>query len=103
MTRSFEFINVLATGQTVTTVINTSTGNTFPLASNAAKPRFVRFRSTGTCYIRIGVGAQTAVNTDLMMVVSGVPIILGIGGCTHWAAIDDGVSVKLNVTPLEDS
>lgn len=102
MHRTLEYLTVNATGQTVTTTINTSTGNTFPLASNGVKPRFVRFRATGNCFVRIGVGAQTAVNTDMLMGAT-VPQIVSIGGCTHWAVIDDGASVKFNVTPLEDS
>lgn len=95
-------LQVQATGQTVTTVASTSTGNTVPNASNGLKPRYLRFSSTGTCYVRLGIGAQTAVNTDLMVRPES-PVILSLFGSTHWAAIDDGVSVKVNVTPLEDS
>jgi hypothetical protein len=101
-TRNFDEFNVQATGQTATTTISTSTGNTLPNTSAGTKPRFVRFSATGTCYVRMGVGAQTAVNTD-MMVQAGAPVILAVAGSTNWAAIDDGVSVKVNVTPLENS
>lgn len=98
----FPFISVNKTGQTVTTTISTSTGNTVPTSTDGLKPRYVRFASTGNCFVRIGIGAQTAVNTD-MLVTAASPQIVALSGCTHWAAIDDGVSVKVNVTPLEDS
>lgn len=95
-------LQVARTGQTATTTINTSTGNTLPVNSEGVKPRYLRFASTGTCYVRVGIGAQTAVNTDIL-VQPGAPVILMALGSTHWAGIDDGVSVKINVTPLEDS
>ena len=98
----FPFINVNKTGQTVTTTISTSTGNTFPTSSDGLKPRKVRFAATGNCYVRFGIGAQTAANTD-MLITAASPQIVGTSGSTHWAVIDDGVSVKFNVTPLEDS
>lgn len=98
----FHFFQRAATGQTATTTASTSTGNTLPNTSEGNKPRFVRFASTGTCYVRMGIGAQTAVATDVM-VQPGAPVILLTMGSTHWAGIDDGTSVKINVTPLEDS
>jgi hypothetical protein len=87
---------------TVTTVINTSQGNTIPLTSAATVPRFVRFCATGTCYIRTRTGASTATTAD-MMLTAGNPVILATGADTHYAVIDAGVAVTLNVTPLEDS
>jgi len=98
----FLCLSVSSTGQTSTTTINTSTGGLLPNASNGAKPRFVRFAATGNCFIRAGVGAQTAVATD-MLLTNGAPTVIAMMGSTHWAAIDDGVSVRVNVTPLENS
>lgn len=100
--RNFDIITVSATGQRVTTTISTSAGNTIPNTSAGTKPRFVRFAATGNCYIRMGIGAQTAVTTDVLLQ-AGAPLILAAQGSTHYAVIDDGVSVKLTATPLEDS
>jgi len=96
-------LTISSTGQRTTTTINTSTDTALlPVGSDGLKPRFVRFAATGTCYIRMGIGAQTAVTTDVMIQV-GAPLILAAMGSTHWAAIDDGVAVKVTVTPLENS
>ena len=99
--KSLEAFKVAATGVTVTTVINTSQGNTLPPTSAGTPPRFTRFCATGTCYVRTRTGAATAATTD-MMLTAGDPVVLATGRDTHYAVIDDGVSVKLNVTPLED-
>lgn len=101
-TRNFHAFDVQATGQRATTTINTSTGGALPVDSSGGKPRFVRFAATGTCYVRIGIGAQTAVTTDIL-VQAGAPVILAVAGSTNWAGIDDGTSVKITVTPLENS
>lgn len=100
--RTFQTMSVLATGVTHTTVINTSVGGTIPLTSDGTKPRHVRFAASGTAYVRLRNAATNAVNTDAM-VQPGAPLVLEVGGNTHYAVIDDGVSAKVNVTPLEDS
>jgi hypothetical protein len=100
--RLFHSITVAATGQTATTTISTSTGNTIPNTLAGTRARFTRFAATGACFIRVGNGAQTAVTTD-MLLLPNVPQIVSTLGMTNWAAIDNGVSVVLNVTPLEDS
>ena len=100
--RTLEAFRAAVTGATVTTVISTSQGNTLPRTSAGTPPRFTRFCATGTCYIRTRTGAATAVATDLMLT-AGAPVVLATGQDTHYAVIDDGVSVKLNITPLEDS
>lgn len=93
--------SVNATGVTVTTTISTSAGGAIPNNSDGAPPKYVRFASTGTAYVRIRVGAATAVNTDAM-VLPGAPLILAVGRNNQYAVIDDGVSVKVNITPLDD-
>lgn len=93
-------ISVTATGVTVTTTISTSAGGTLPVTSAGTNPRYVRVIATGTAYFRMRVGATTAVTTDLL--VNSEPVILEVHGNTHYAVIDDGVSVKVNISPLED-
>ena len=100
--RNFSEISVNATGQTVTTTASTSTGNTLPVLSDGSRPRFVRFACTTPVHVRLGIGAQTAVATDVM-VNANDELILAVGGATHWAAIDAGVAARVNVAPLEDS
>ena len=94
-------ISVAATGVRVTTTINTSSGSTIPNNSTGTKPKYVSVTSTGTCYVRFGVGAQTAVTTD-KMVTLGAPFIFAVHGNDNYAVIDDGVSVKVSICPLED-
>jgi hypothetical protein len=100
--RSLEAFKVAVTGATVTTTVNTSLSNTIPLTSAGTPPRFTRFIATGICWIRTRSGASTAVITDLMLT-AGLPVILATGADTHYAVIDAGVAVTLNITPLEDS
>jgi hypothetical protein len=94
-------ISAAATGVTVTTTISTSAGGAIPNNSEGAKPKYVRVASNGTCYVRLRAAAAVAVNTDAM-VLPGSPLILAVHGNAQYAVIDDGVSVKVNITPLED-
>lgn len=97
--------SVMATGQRTTTVINTATAAAaIPVDSAGAKPKYVRFSSTGTVYVRLApsAGLAVAVTTDVLVQV-GAPLVLAVHGNTHWSAIDDGTSVKVTVTPLEDA
>lgn len=100
--RQFPAVNIGATGVTVTTTISTSANGTIPNTSAGTKPRYVRVASNGTVYVRLTAGASTAVTTDAM-VTSGSPLILETLGYTHYAVIDDGASVKVNISPLEDN
>lgn len=100
--RNFLEMTIQATGQTVTTTASTSTGNTVPVDSGGVRARFLRFTTTNPIHVRLGIGAQTAVTTDAM-VVPGESLILAVAGNTHWAAIDAGTVARINVAPLEDS
>lgn len=102
--RNVQTLSVAATGVTVTTTISTSANGTVPLTSANTKARYLRFVATGTAYVRLApaVGSAVAVTTDAM-VLPGSPLILEVAGATHYAVIDDGVSVKVNITPLEDN
>lgn len=98
-------ISVAATGQRSTTTISTATAAAaIPNNSAGDKPKYVRFAATGTCYVRLApsAGLAVAVVTDVLVQV-GAPVILAVHGNTHWSAIDDGTSVKVTVTPLDDA
>ena len=99
---NFHAISVANTGATVTTTVSTSQNAALPNTSAGTRPRFVRFSSTGRCHVRLGMTGPVAVLTDTM-VQPGDAIVLTVGSFTHWAVIDAGVSVTLNVTPMEDS
>ena len=101
--RQTNSISLAATGQTRTTTVSTSAGGALPNCSDGTLARYYRLAATGTCYFRFGTNSTpTAVNTDCM-VLPGAPLIVERAGFTHYAVIDDGVSVKFNITPLEDS
>lgn len=100
--RDFDHFKVAVTGVTVTTTISTSQGATLPVNAAGDPPRFCRFVATGTCFVRTRNAAATAVTTDLMLP-AGVPMILDTLRDTHYAVIDNGAAVTLNITPLEAS
>jgi hypothetical protein len=98
-------ISVAVTGQRTTTTASTATAAAaIPNSSSGARPKYVRFAATGTCYVRLAptAGEAVAVVTDVLVQV-GAPVILAVHGNTHWSAIDDGVAAKVTVTPLEDA
>lgn len=97
--------SIQATGQRTTTTISTATAAaTIPLNSAGVKPKYVLVGATGTCYVRLAPasGTAVAVTTDALVQV-GAPLVMAVRGNTHWSAIDDGVSVKVTVTPLDDA
>jgi len=100
--RNFHEVSIAATGTTVTTTANTSTGEAIPVGSDGQRPRFLRFAATQPVHVRLGIGAQTALASDAM-VVPGETLILAVTGATHWAAIDTGTVARVNVSPIEDS
>lgn len=95
-------INIQANGVTVTTVASTSANGTIPVDSVGNRPRFVRVVSNNPVFVRLTVGASTATTANCM-VTSGAPVILEVGGNTHYAVIDDGAISKVNISPLEDN
>jgi hypothetical protein len=101
--QNFHSATVAATGQTVTTTASTATtAAALPNTSGNTRPRYVRFATTGTVYVRLGVAGVAAATTD-MMVHATQPEILNVGTRTHWSAIDNGTAAVVNVTPLEES
>lgn len=103
--RSFPHMYLDGTGVTVTTTISTSANGTIPNTSIGTKPRFVRVVSNGTAYVRLApeVGSAVAVTTDAMITAGSGPLILETLGQTHYAVIDDGTSVKVNISPIGDN
>lgn len=93
-------ITIGATGVKQTTGA-ASAGGTIPVNAAGAKPKYIRVAAINETYFRIGVGAQTAVNTD-MLIQPADAAILAVGSCTHFAAIQGAAAGSLTVTPLED-
>lgn len=78
-----------------------SAGGTLPLNASGVKPRFVRIATTAAAHVRIGLGAQTAVNTDLM-ISPGEPTILATLGADNYAAIQAVAAGVIQISPVED-
>ena len=92
---------VTKTGASVTTGA-ASTGSTIPTASSGEAPRYIRVAASAAAYFRIGVGAQTAVSTDLQ-VQPGDAVILHVpSGVTHFAALQVAGPGVVQVSPLEN-
>jgi len=90
-------------GVTVTTVASTSANGALPTDSSGNRPRRIRVACTGTAYIMLApnVGAAVATTANVM-VTPGSATELLVLGMTHYAVIDDGVSVKVNISPCDD-
>ena len=96
-----DFLTVTVTGVSITTGA-ASSGGALPVASSGEIPRYVRVAASAAACVRIGVGAQTAVATDLL-VQPGDAVILAVPrGCTHVAAIQLAAAGVVIVSPLED-
>ncbi len=89
--------NVAVTGSSVATAIP-DMGTV-----DSDQPRYVAVSTQGSEPVYIATGAAaitTAVATGMLINVGQNPIILGVGGETHIAAIADGVGSELSITPL---
>ena len=96
-----DFLTVTVTGLSITTGA-ASSGGALPVASSGEVPRFIRVTASAAACVRIGVGAQTALATDLL-VQPGDAITLRVpNGVTHVAAIQLTAAGIVIVTPLED-
>lgn len=93
-------LQIFAPGTSLATS-GTSAGTTIPLGSSGKVPRFVRVVTTQYAYVRIGVGAQTAVAGD-MMVGPSDGVIIATGGNTHFAALQVTTAGVIQVSPVED-
>lgn len=97
---SHDFLTVSVTGKQLATSA-TSAGTTLPVDSSGGIPRLIRIAATAPACIRMGVGAQTAVVTDLQ-VQPGDAVVLTTNGATHIAAIQVSGAGIVQVSPLEN-
>ncbi len=87
------------TGRNITTS-GTSAGGALPADSSGATARVVRVSASAACYVRFGVGTQTAVAGD-MLVQPGDSVVVKVAGCSHAAAIQVSSGGVCNIYPLE--
>lgn len=96
-----EYKTVTVTGIQIITS-GTSAGGTIPLDSSGQVPRIIRVAATAAACIRLGVGAQTAVVTDLQ-VQPGDAVCITTNGRTHIAAIQVSGPGAVQISPLENT
>lgn len=93
-------LQIITTGARIATGA-ASAGGTIPLSQSGQLPKFVRIATTAAAHVRIGTGAQTAVNTDLM-ISPGEPTILATLGMNNYAAVQAVAAGVLQISPVED-
>lgn len=96
-----DYFTVTVTGVSITTGA-ASSGGALPNASSGEVPRYVRIAASVAACVRIGVGAQTAVATDMLVQPGDAVVIAVPRGCTHVAAIQLSAAGVVIVTPVED-
>lgn len=103
MSRTYQVaVTVTVTGATIATS-GISAGATIPSNAAGEKPRYIRVAATAAATVRIGVGVQTAVTTD-MLVQPGDAVVMSVpSGVTHIAAIQVTAAGVVQVSPLENS
>ena len=102
MSKTYEVaIHVAVTGASITTGA-ASAGTTIPNNAAGEKPRYIRVAATAAACVRIGIGAQTAVATDLM-IQPGDAVVMAVSGATHIAAIQVAAAGVVQVSPMENS
>ena len=94
-----DFLSVSVTGIALVTS-GISAGGTIPLDSSGQVPRYIRISATTPACVRLGVGAQTAVTTDLQ-VQPGDSAIVATQGRTNIAAIMVTTAGVVQVSPME--
>lgn len=92
-------LQIVNTGVNIATS-GTSAGTTIPLNSSGAAPLMVRVAASAAAYVRFGVGAQTAVNTDLL-VQPGDAVVVVTGRATHVAALQVSGPGVVQVSAVE--
>lgn len=91
---------VTQTGVSITTSA-ASASSALPNANGAALGRRYIVTATVAAHVRLGVGAPTAMTTDLL-VQPGAPVVLNRANFTHIAAIQNAAAGAVIVTPLDD-
>lgn len=95
-----EFITLGATGIRLASS-GTSSGAALPVGLAGDVSRLIQITATAAAHIRIGSGAQTAVNTDTM-VQPGDSKVITTNGATHIAVIQASAAGIVQVSPLEN-
>lgn len=96
-----DFLTVTVTGVSITTGA-ASSGGALPVASSNEIPRYIRVAATAAATFRMGIGAQTALTTDLL-VQPGDAVVLAVPrGVTHCAALQVTAAGIVQVSPVED-
>lgn len=95
-----DFIAVSKTGVQITTS-GVSADAAIPVDSSGGIPRLVRVAASAGACVRLGLGAQTAVVTDLQ-VQPGDAVVISTNGATHIAAIQVTAAGVVQVSPLEN-
>lgn len=90
--------NSPATGATIT-VAGTSASAAVPNDTSGNRAKWIRIAATTACYVRIGTGAQTAVNTDMIVQPGDAVVIRTVGDTV--AALQVTAGGVCNITPLE--
>ena len=94
------FLTPTSTGIRLATS-GTSAGAVFPTSDTPSTIRTYRVSATAPAHIRMGIGAQTAVNTDFM-VQPGEPVMLRVPpGITHIAALQVSGTGIVQISPLD--
>jgi hypothetical protein len=97
---SNDALSVAATGAKIT-VGATSASATIPNMKDGTRARYCRIATAGNCHVRWGQGAQTAVDTDMLLSAGDAAVISTVGSDTV-AVIQDGTSTgQFTITPLE--
>ena len=100
-------MNQIANSRTITqtgvsiTTSGVSASAVLPVANGGAAARGYRITATVAAHVRLGVGAPTAVATDVL-VQPGESLIINRVGFTHVAAIQNAAAGVVIVTPLDD-
>lgn len=94
-------VTVTATG-TRTASGAASAGTTIPLCSSGEVPRYIIVSATAAAHFRLGAGAQTSVNTDLMIQPGDARIMSVPSGYTNYACIQAVAAGVVQVSPLEN-
>jgi aspartate 1-decarboxylase len=101
MSNTFEgAVMVVATGVNITTSA-ASASAVIPSMSSGERPRYIRITASTGAYVRIGNGALTAVNTD-MMVQPGDAVIIAVCNLANIAALQVSAPGVVQVSPLEN-
>lgn len=92
-------IQIVKTGVSITTS-GASAGTALATSSSGGVAQYVRIAASVAAYVRLGVGAQTAVNTD-MMIAPGEAIVVATNGATHAAALQVAAAGVVQISPVE--